>query len=82
MIISLGNVQDLLATIPYQMRGEWAAFREEMHGEFAEFKGEIRGEFAAFRDDLAADRRAAQRQLIFVLVVALIGLVVSVAGLG
>ncbi len=43
---------------------------------------DFRLEFGAFKDELHADRRAAQRQLIFVLIVAVVGLVVSMAGLG
>ena len=48
--------------------------------EFGAFRDEMTQQFGAFRDEIHADRRAAQRQFIFVLVVALIGLAVSLTG--
>lgn len=45
----------------------------------AEFRAEFHQAFGTFRDDLNADRRAAQRQLLFVLVVAVVSLLVAVA---
>ncbi|MEO6628488.1 MAG: hypothetical protein ABIP03_07940 [Aquihabitans sp.] len=43
---------------------------------------DLTGSFTDFRNEIHADRRAAPRQLIFVLVVALVSMVVAVSGIG
>lgn len=53
--------------------------RAEFHQAFGSFRDEMHRDFGAFRDELHRDRIRAQRQLLFVFVVAMVGLVVSLA---
>lgn len=53
--------------------------RAEIRTGAAELRAEFHQAFGTFRDELNADRRAAQRQLLFVLVVAFVSLLVAVA---
>ena len=53
--------------------------RLEFRAEMADLRTEFHKSFGDFRDEIRADRAASQRQLIFVLVVALISLVTAVA---
>ena len=55
--------------------GEMADLRSEM----AAMEVRILREFGAFRDEIHRDRRAAQRQMLFVLVVAFVSLLVAFA---
>lgn len=52
--------------------------RYEFRAEMAELRTDLHRSLAGFRDEIRADRIAAQRQTIFVLVVALISLATSV----
>ena len=59
-----------------------AQFQADLSGlrvEMADLRVELHREFGAFRDAIHEDRRAAQRQMLFVLVVALVSLLVTVA---
>lgn len=76
-----------LAHLGDQLRAEMAVLRADLRAEIAELRTEmadLRTEFgrsfAEFQHEFHADRRAAQRQMIFVLVVALVSLVVNLAG--
>ena len=53
--------------------------RADVRTGVAELRAEFHQAFGAFRDELNADRRTAQRQLLFVLVVAFVSLLVAVA---
>ena len=55
------------------------AFQTEMRNEFAAFQTEMRNEFASFREQIHRDRIRAQRQLIFVFVAAMVGVIISLA---
>lgn len=70
--------------VELRMRAEMADLRTEtrtgmadLRTEMANLRTDMVGAFAAFRDEIHADRRAAQRQLLFVLVVALLGLLAN-----
>ena len=54
-------------------------FRDEMHRSFGEFRDEMLRSSSEFRDEMRRDRQVAQRQLLFVLVVALVSLLGTVA---
>ena len=54
-------------------------FRDEMHRSFGEFRDEMLRSSSEFRDEMRRDRQAAQRQLLFVLVVAVVSLLGTVA---
>lgn len=72
---------DLLETrLRLEFTQQFGAFRAEFTQELAALRAEFTGQFGAFRDEFHADRRSAQRQLIFVLVVALVGLALTTAG--
>lgn len=65
-----------------ELRGEMAELRDDM----AELRGDMVGmerrlfdAFGTFRDEIHRDRRTAQRQLLFVLVVAFVSLLVATA---
>ncbi|MCB0977566.1 MAG: hypothetical protein KDB02_08920 [Acidimicrobiales bacterium] len=53
--------------------------RADLRAEIAGLRAEFHQSFGAFRDEIHADRRAAQRQMLFVLVVAFVSLLVAVA---
>ena len=70
--------------VELRLRAEMADLRTDtnlgmadLRTEMANLRTDMLGAFAAFRDEIHADRRAAQRQLLFVLVVALLGLVAN-----
>lgn len=65
-----------------RLRAEMAEFRTDMRTEMADFRHDMRSEFADFRSEMQADRAAAQRQIIMVLVVALLSGILAVAGFG
>ena len=67
-VATKADLDHLGETLRLELRAEMANLRMEMHVLFGDFRDEIR-----------ADRVAAQRQLIFVLVVALVSLVTAVA---
>lgn len=68
-----------LALIRKDMEHLEQTLRTEMRAGSSELELRLTQEFGAFRDELHADRRTAQRQLLFVLVVAFVSLVVAVA---
>lgn len=72
-----------LAHLESSLRHEIQAVEYRMRIELAEFRTEVRTELhtslAAFRDEIRTDRLHAQRQLIFVLAVALLSLLATLA---
>jgi hypothetical protein len=54
-------------------------FRDEIHRSFAEFRDEMNRTSSEFREEIRRDRQVAQRQLMFVLVVAFLSLLGTVA---
>ena len=80
----MAELRTEMAELRTELRTEMAELRTEM----AELRGEVRAELAGvrvdmalLRDELRADRVVAQRQVIAVLVVALVSLLVSMAQL-
>lgn len=82
-----------MAELRSDLRTEMAELRGELRNDMAELRGELRSDmsalqlslteqFASFRDELHRDQRTLQRQIILALVVALISVVISAAGLG
>jgi hypothetical protein len=71
------------------MNRSFAEFRDEMLRSSSEFRDEMnrsssereemRRSFTEFRDEIRRDRQAAQRQLLFVLIVAMVSLLGTVA---
>ena len=74
-VATKADLDHLGETIRLELRAEMANLRREM----AELRTELHKSFGEFRDEIRQDRVAAQRQLIFVLVVALVSLVTSIA---
>lgn len=64
------------------LRVEMADLRTDLRIEMADFRTEMTRQFASFRDDINASQRTTQRQIILALVVALVSLVATVAGIG
>ena len=62
-----------------EMHRSFGDFRDEMHRSFGEFRDEMLRSSSEFRDEMRRDRQVAQRQLLFVLVVALVSLLGTVA---
>ena len=62
-----------------EMRAAHAAFMTETRADNAAFRTEMREEFAELRDRIHRDRLRAQRQLLFVFIVALVGNTVTLA---
>ena len=62
-----------------EMHRSFGDFRDEMHRSFGEFRDEMLRSSSEFRDEMRRDRQAAQRQLLFVLVVAVVSLLGTVA---
>ena len=62
-----------------EMHRSFGDFRDEIHRSFGEFRDEILRSSSEFRDEMRRDRQVAQRQLLFVLVVALVSLLGTVA---
>ena len=70
--IAFGDFRD-------EMHRSFGDFRDEMHRSFGEFRDEMLRSSSEFRDEMRRDRQAAQRQLLFVLVVAVVSLLGTVA---
>jgi hypothetical protein len=70
--IALGEFRD-------EIHRSFAEFRDEMNRTSSEFREEMRRSFTDFRDEIRRDRQVAQRQLLFVLVVAFLSLLGTVA---
>ena len=68
-----------MAELRTDLRTEMADLRTDLRTEMADLRTDFHKSFGDFRDEIRRDRVVAQRQLIFVLVVALISLVTSVA---
>ncbi|MEO6629355.1 MAG: hypothetical protein ABIP03_12400 [Aquihabitans sp.] len=64
------------------LTGEMSGLRADLTREMSGLRADLTGSFTDFRNEIHADRRTAQRQLIFVLVVALVSMVVALSGLG
>ena len=62
-----------------EIHRSFAEFRDEMNRTSSEFREEMRRSFTDFRDEIRRDRQAAQRQLLFVLIVAMVSLLGTVA---
>jgi len=62
-----------------EMHRSFGDFRDEIHRSFGEFRDEMLRSSSEFRDEMRRDRQVAQRQLLFVLVVALVSLLGTVA---
>ena len=62
-----------------EMHRSFGDFRDEIHRSFGEFRDEMLRSSSEFRDEMRRDRQAAQRQLLFVLVVAVVSLLGTVA---
>ena len=62
-----------------EIHRSFAEFRDEMNRTSSEFREEMRRSFTDFRDEIRRDRQVAQRQLLFVLVVAFLSLLGTVA---
>ena len=71
-----------MAELGGSLRVEMADLRADLTGEMSGLRADLTGSFNDFRNEIHADRRTAQRQLIFVLVVALVSMVVALSGLG
>lgn len=71
-----------LAHLEDSLRHEITASELRLRTEMADFRTEMIGLFGAFREEIHAERRTAQRQVILALVVALISMVIAVAGVG
>ena len=67
---------DLRLTITEQ---RVALSEQVLRAEMADLRAELLSEFGGFRDEIHRDRLTAQRQMLFVLTVAFLSLVVSVA---
>ena len=70
--IALGEFRD-------EIHRSFAEFRDEMNRTSSEFREEMHRSFTDFRDEIRRDRQVAQRQLLFVLVVAFLSLLGTVA---
>ena len=70
--IAFGDFRD-------EMHRSFGDFRDEMHRSFGEFRDEMLRSSSEFRDEMRRDRQVAQRQLLFVLVVAVVSLLGTVA---
>lgn len=80
----LSGIRVEMAQLRGELRGEMAELRTEMAELRTELRTEMAGvrvDMALLRDELRADRVVAQRQVIAVLVVALVSLLVSMAQL-
>ena len=81
--IALGEFRDEIHRSFAEFRDEMlrssSEFRDEMNRSSSEFREEMRRSFTEFRDEIRRDRQAAQRQLLFVLIVALVSLLGTVA---
>ena len=73
-VATKSDLASLERVIRADLRTEIAGLRTEI----ADLRTEFHVAFGAFRDDLHADRRTAQRQLLFVLTVAFVSLLVAV----
>ena len=78
-VATKSDLDHLGETLRLGFRAEMADLRTDLRTEMANLRTEMHVLFGDFRDEIRADRAASQRQLIFVLVVALISLVTSVA---
>ena len=87
------SLNDRITAESALLRAEMAELRGELRNDMADLRGELRSDmsglqlslteqFASFRDELHRDQRTLQRQIILALVVALISVVISAAGLG
>ncbi|MBK6855457.1 MAG: hypothetical protein IPG97_02535 [Microthrixaceae bacterium] len=65
--------------VALQLQALEGNLRAEFHIAFGEFGDEMNRSFAEFRDEIRRDRQAAQRQLLFVLIVAMVSLLGTVA---
>ncbi|MCB1040033.1 MAG: hypothetical protein KDA94_10980 [Acidimicrobiales bacterium] len=68
-----------LGRLEVVLRSDLARVEADLRREMAELRTELHREFGAFRDAIHEDRRTAQRQLLFVLVVALVSILATVA---
>ena len=71
-----------MAHLRTELKTEMAGLRTELKTEMAGLRGDFRSEFADFRAELHRDQRTMQRQIILALVVALVSIVLTTAGLG
>ena len=71
-----------MADLRTELKTEMAGLRTELKTEMAGLRGDFRSEFADFRAELHRDQRTMQRQIILALVVALVSIVLTTAGLG
>jgi len=76
------RVNDRITAESALLRSEMADLRTELKTEMAGLRGDFRSEFADFRAELHRDQRTMQRQIILALVVALVSIVLTTAGLG
>ena len=73
------QLQALEGNLRAEFHLAFGEFRDEMHRSFGEFRDEMLRSSSEFRDEMRRDRQAAQRQLLFVLVVAVVSLLGTVA---
>ena len=65
--------------VALQLQALEGNLRAEFHIALGEFRDEVHRSFGEFRDEIRRDRQAAQRQLLFVLIVAMVSLLGTVA---
>ena len=79
-----------MAELRDELRSDMTELRDELRSDMTELRDELRSDmvgmerrlfdaFGTFRDEIHRDRRTAQRQLLFVLVVAFVSLLVATA---
>ena len=73
------QLQALEGNLRAEFHIAFGEFRDEMNRSSSEFREEMRRSFTDFRDEIRRDRQVAQRQLLFVLVVAFLSLLGTVA---
>jgi hypothetical protein len=65
--------------VALQLQALEGNLRADLHIALGEFRDEVHRSFGEFRDEIRRDRQAAQRQLLFVLIVAMVSLLGTVA---
>jgi hypothetical protein len=76
-LVTRHDLESFGAQLRAELRAESAQFRGEMDRGFAEFRGEMRREFADFRGEMRAEIRGQVRSLLL----SLVALQISAAGL-